>query len=88
MYISLKKGIIKDKNLKPQEIYLLLHLINLCDENGELSISVKNLMNEVRFSNRAMTIKYLDNLAANNYIEKILGIGVNNKYKINKEIYK
>ncbi len=86
MKICIKQDVIKDKNLKHQEIYLLLHLINLADKNGEVVISNKELMKEARFTNGTTIIKYIDNLVSNGYILRISGGGAGHKnyYMINK----
>ena len=86
MKIYIKENIIKDKNLKHQEIYLLLHLINLADKNGKIIISNKELMKETRFTNGTTIIKYIDNLVSNGYILRISGGGAGHKnsYMINQ----
>ncbi len=85
MKIYINENILKDSRLKPQEVYLLLHLINLANNNGEISISHKELLSETRFTNSAMLIRYIDNLISNNYINKALGggAGIKNKYTVN-----
>ena len=90
MDIFIKEDIIKDKNLRHQEVYLLLHLINLADENGEITISNKELMQEAGFTNNGMFFKYIDTLTSNNYIERISGGGAGHKntYRINKDYLK
>ena len=81
-------NLINDDRLKPQEVYLLLHLIDLCNENGEIVISSKELMTKTRFTNKSMLIRYLDSLISNNYIKKNKGggAGVKNFYKVNLHI--
>ena len=85
MKIYINENILKDSRLKPQEVYLLLHLINLANNNGEIRISHKELLSETRFTNSAMLIRYIDNLISNNYINKVLGggAGIKNKYTVN-----
>ena len=85
MKIYINENILNDSRLKPQEVYLLLHLINLANNNGEISISHKELLSETRFTNSAMLIRYIDNLISNNYINKVLGggAGIKNKYTVN-----
>ena len=85
MKIYINENILKDSRLKPQEVYLLLHLINLANNNGDISISHKELLSETRFTNSAMLIRYIDNLISNNYINKVLGggAGIKNKYTVN-----
>ena len=90
MDIFIKEDIIKDKNLRHQEVYLLLHLINLADENGEITISNKELMKEANFTNSGMLIKYIDSLVINDYIKRVVGGGAGHKntYRINKNYIK
>ena len=90
MYLTIKTEVLDNANLKPQEVYLLMQLIKLADENNELTMSSKELMAETRFTNKAMMIRYLDTLVENNYIERVLGGGggIKNTYKINGEIVK
>ena len=90
MKIYINENILKDSNLKPQEVYLLLHLISLANNDGEISISHKSLLSETRFTNSALLIRYIDNLILNNYIKKILGggAGIKNKYIINLKLVK
>ena len=87
MKISIKEDIINDENLKHQEIYLFLHLINLANKDGEIIISNKELMRKTRFTNGTTIIKYIDNLVLNGYISRISGGGAGHKnsYKINKD---
>lgn len=87
MKIYINENILKDSKLKPQEVYLLLHLINLANNNGEISISHKELLSETRFTNSAMLIRYINNLISNNYVNKVLGggAGIKNKYILNIE---
>ncbi|WP_394884757.1 hypothetical protein [Clostridium butyricum] len=43
--IAIKEDLLLDKNLKPQEVYLFLHLIRLCDkQTGIITISGVELM--------------------------------------------
>ncbi len=72
MYLCVDENIIDNVELKPQEVYLLLCLIRLADDNGELVISAKDLMKSSRFTNKAMMLKYLENLISSGYIKKIL----------------
>lgn len=90
MYLTIKTEILDNPNLKPQEVYLLMQLIKLADENNELTMSSKELMAETRLTNKAMMIRYLNTLVENNYIKRTLGGGggIKNTYKINKEIIK
>lgn len=92
MKIYINENILKDSNLKPQEVYLLLHLINLANKNKSniVSIGYRELMKEARFTNGAMIIRYIDNLVFNNYIERISGGGAGNKntYIINEAFLK
>ena len=81
------KDLIHNKDLKPQEVYLLLHLIYLSNKKGEITISNKELMNETGFTNSNMIIKYIQKLILNGYIDKELGGGakIKNSYKINMD---
>ncbi|MGV3151219.1 hypothetical protein [Sarcina ventriculi] len=92
MNIYINENILKDSRLKPQEVYLLLHLINLAHKNKSDNFSIGNreLMKETRFTNGSMLIKYIDSLVLNNYIERISGggAGIKNVYKINENFIK
>ena len=88
MYLCIDENIIDNANLKPQEVYLLLCLIKLADDNGKLVISAKDLMNISRFTNKAMLLRYLGGLESSGYIEKNINPGTKNSYKINKNIFK
>ena len=92
MKIYINENILKDSNLKPQEVYLLLHLINLANKNKSNSVSIgyRELMKEARFTNGAMLIRYMDNLVLNNYINRTSGGGAGNKnmYTVNEDFIK
>ncbi|KAI3350115.1 hypothetical protein FDB55_03290 [Clostridium botulinum] len=84
--IAIKEDLLLDKNLKPQEICLFLHLIRLCDrDTGIITISGVELMQEARMTNKGRMIRYLNNLIENRYIDKLENINKKSTYKINRE---
>ena len=84
--IAIKEDLILDQNLKPQEVYLLLHLIRLCDKaTGIVTISGADLMQETRMTNKGIMLGYINTLVHEGYIERLEKINKKSTYKINKE---
>ena len=61
--LSIKDNLLLDDRLKPQEVYLFMHLVRLCDrKTGELNISALELMEQTRFTNKSLMLGYIKKL--------------------------
>ncbi|KQB77665.1 hypothetical protein [Clostridium butyricum] len=86
--IAIKEDLLLDKNLKPQEVYLFLHLIRLCDkQTGIITISGVELMKETRMTNKGIMLGYVNSLVDNGYIERLEKVDKKSTYKVNREHY-
>ena len=84
--MAIKEDLLLDENLKPQEVYLFLHLIRLCDkETGIITISGAELMQETRMTNKGIMLGYINTLVNNGYIERLEKINKKSTYKVNRE---
>ena len=84
--IAIKEDLLLDRNLKPQEVFLFLQLVRLCDrETGVITISGAELMQESRMTNKGRMLNYLGNLINSGYIEKLENINKKSTYKVNRE---
>ena len=84
--IAIKEDLLLDKNLKPQEVVLFLHLVRICDKDtGIITISGADLMRESRMTNKGRMLTYLGNLINNGYIDKLENINKKSTYKVNRE---
>lgn len=84
--IAIKEDLLLDENLKPQEVYLFLHLIRLCDnQTGIITISGAELMQETRMTNKGIMLGYINSLVTNGYIERLVKINKKSTYKVNRE---
>ncbi len=80
--------ILDNENLKPYHINLFLHLIKL-SENGEVTITISELMKHIRCKNRKQVIEYLRVLRDNKLIEFNSEVNKANTYKLNnKDFFK
>lgn len=86
-YITIKEELLLDDNLKPQEVYLFLQLVRLCDEAGQLNISAAELMKETRFTNKGLLLGYLKTLIDQSYIKRLDNIDKKAVYQIDCEMY-
>lgn len=86
--IAIKEELLLDKRLKPQEVYLFLHLIRLCDkQTGIITISGVDLMKETRMTNKGIMLGYINSLVDNGYIERLEKVDKKSTYKVNREQY-
>ena len=70
--LSIKDNLLLDDRLKPQEVYLFMHLVRLCDrKTGELNISALELMEQTRFTNKSLMLGYIKKLIECNYVERL-----------------
>lgn len=86
--LSIKDDLLLDDRLKPQEVYLFMQLIRLCDRrSGELNISASELMKETRFTNKSLMLGYLKTLIQCNYIDRLENLNKKAVYKLNRECF-
>lgn len=84
--IAIKDDLLLDKNLKPQEVYLFLHLIRLCNkQTGIVTISGADLMKETRMTNKGIMLGYVSTLVNTGYIERLEKVNKKSTYRVNKE---
>lgn len=83
--LSIKDNLLLDDRLKPQEVYLFMQLVRLCDRTtGELNISASELMEETRFTNKSLMLGYLKTLIQCNYIDRLENLNKKAVYKVNR----
>lgn len=86
--LCIKDSLLLDERLKPNEIYIFMQLVRLCDrETGLLNISALDLMKECRATNKQRLLNYLKNLAEYNYIERLENENKKAVYKVNREYF-
>lgn len=84
--IAIKEDLLLDKNLKPQEVYLFLHMVRLCDKDtGIVTISGAELMQETRMTNKGIMLGYITSLVEAGYLERLEKINKKSTYKVNRE---
>lgn len=87
MNITIKDNMLKDNRLKPQEVYLFLQMVRMCDERSILNISGKDLMDETRIKNKTVLLGYLKNLIECGYVSRLENVNKKATYQINKQEY-
>ena len=87
MNITIKDNMLKDNRLKPQEVYLFLQMVRMCDERSILNISGKDLMDETRIKNKTVLLGYLKNLIECAYVSRLENVNKKATYQINKQEY-
>lgn len=86
--LTIKDNLLLDDRLRPQEIYLFLQLIRLCDsDTSTLTISAADLMKETRFTNKSLMLGYLKTLIQAGYIVRLDNVEKKATYKISNEHY-
>lgn len=86
--LTIKDDLLLDERLKPQEIYLFLQLVRLCDEEtGVLNISAVDLMKETRFTNKGLLLGYMKTLISAGYVARLENVEKKATYQISKEHY-
>ena len=84
--LSIKEDFLLDSRLKPQEVYLFMQLVRLCDRStGKLNISAIELMEETRFTNKSLMLGYLKTLIKCNYVDRLENTNKKAMYKVNRE---
>lgn len=86
--LCIKDSLLLDDRLKPQEVFLFMQLVRLCNrETGILNISALELMEETRLTNKGMMLGYLKTLIECNYIERLENENKKATYKVNREYF-
>lgn len=86
--LSIKDKLLLDDRLKPQEAYLFMHLVRLCDrETCELNISALELMEETRFTNKSLMLGYLKTLTECSYIQRLENLNKKAVYRVKREFF-
>ena len=86
--LSIKDDLLLDDRLKPQEVYLFLQLVRLCDKKtGELNISALELMEQTRFTNKSLMLGYIKTLVECNYIDRLENINKKAVYRVKREYF-
>lgn len=85
MNITIRDEMLKDKRLKPQEVYLFLQMVRLCDERSILNISGKDLMDETRIKNKTVLLGYVKNLIDCGYVSRLENINKKATYQISNQ---
>ena len=86
--LFIRDELLVDERLKPQEVFLFMHLVRLCDkETGLVNISAMDLMKETRFTNKGMLLSYVKSLCDFGYIERLENVDKKAVYKLKREYY-
>lgn len=86
--LCIKDSLLIDERLKPQEVFLFMQLVRLCDKDtGILNISAKDLMTQTRMANKTRMLSYLKNLTDCNYIDRLENENKKAVYKVNREYF-
>lgn len=86
--LSIKDDLLLDDRLKPQEVYLFMQLVRLCDRTtGELNISALELMEQTRFTNKSLMLGYIKTLIECKYIDRLENKNKKAVYKVKRECF-
>lgn len=86
--LCIKDSLLTDNKLKPQEVFLFMQLVRLCDKDtGIINISAIELMEESRLTNKGMMLTYLKTLIEFKYIERLENENKKATYKVNKKYF-
>ena len=85
--LSIKDDLMLDERLKAKEIYLFLHLVRLCNEDGIINLSLVELMKETRLTNKRKLIEYIGNLESYEYLERLESLDRKSVFKLNRFTY-
>lgn len=86
-FISINLKVLSDERLKAPQGYFFIQLIRLANKDGLLSISINNLMEELKMTNKAQVIRYIKELISYGYLEKLETEERTASYKINRDMF-
>lgn len=87
-YICINRSLLEDKRLASGEVVFLIRLIDIADKDGNLTISISEILECFGMTNRAQIVKYIAHLVEYGYVERLeVSNNAPTVYKINRKIF-
>ncbi len=87
-YICINRLLLEDESLASGELVFLIKLIDIADKNGQVSITISDMMERFGMTNRAQIVKYINALVKQGYVERLeVPKNAPTVYKIARELF-